>query len=47
MYQRRRPWNEKETNPLAMVNDITWATGDETATTAFTEVTEETAPFSF
>ena len=47
VYQRRRPWNEKETNPLAMVNDITWATGDETATTAFTEVTEETAPFSF
>ena len=51
VYQRRRPWNEKETNPLTMVNDVTWATGDEashdSSTTTFTEVTEETAPFLF
>ena len=24
VYMRRRPWSEKETNPLIMVNDVTW-----------------------
>ena len=29
VYQRRRPWNEKDSNPSVMVNDITWVTGEE------------------
>ena len=29
VYQRRRPWNEKDANPTAMVNDVTWVTGEE------------------
>ena len=29
VYMRRRPWNEKETNPLIMVNDVTWASEED------------------
>ncbi|MBQ1470778.1 MAG: hypothetical protein IIZ34_00245, partial [Eubacterium sp.] len=29
VYQRRRPWNEKDVNPSVMVNDVTWVAGEE------------------
>ena len=29
VYQRRRPWNEKDSQSTTMVNDVTWAAGEE------------------
>ena len=29
VYQRRRPWNEKDSQLTTMVNDVTWAAGEE------------------
>ena len=29
VYQRRRPWNEKNANPTPMVNDVMWAASEE------------------
>lgn len=29
VYQRRRPWSEKETNPSVMVNDVMWEKDEE------------------
>ena len=29
MYNRRRPWNEKDCQMTTMVNDVTWVIGEE------------------
>ena len=29
VYQRRRPWKEKDANPTLLVNDVSWVTGEE------------------
>lgn len=29
VYQRRRPWNEKDANPTPMINDVCWVAGED------------------
>ena len=29
VYQRRRPWNEKDAGQTTMVNDVAWIAGEE------------------